>query len=108
MQQSMAQLEATTSQGVATIETLRGQREKLERTQDKLKVAGGNIDVSHQVLKRMQKRAFTNKLIRYATIGILIIGAHCSSPMRANEQTSAAAPLALPVAGVAAAARALC
>jgi hypothetical protein len=72
----MAQLEATTSQGIATIENLRGQREQLQRTQDKLKVADSNLDLSHQVLTRMRKRAFTNNLIRYATIGILMLGTH--------------------------------
>ena len=70
----MAQLEATTNQGIATMENLVGQREQLERTQDRLKVADGNLDVSHQVLTRMRKRHFTNNLIRYATIGILLIG----------------------------------
>ena len=98
LQRSMAQLEQTSAQGVATIENLRGQREQLERSHHKLKVADGNIDVrtqatptiacfpgmlltaclwlqmSHQVLKRMQKRAFMNNLIRYATIGILVLG----------------------------------
>lgn len=76
----MAQLEATTNQGIATMENLVGQREQLERTHDKLKVADGNLDVSNQVLKRMRKRAFTNNLIRYATIGILLIGTY--DPMR--------------------------
>ena len=70
----MAQLEATTSQGVATIENLRGQREQLERTHEKLKVADSNLDTSHQVMTRMRKRAYMNNLIRYATIGMLLLG----------------------------------
>lgn len=76
----MAQLEATTSQGVATIENLRGQREQLQRTQDKLKVADSNLDLSHQVMTRMRKRAFMNNLIRYATIGILLLGTNPACP----------------------------
>ena len=78
----MAQLENTANQGAATIENLQRQREQLQRSQDKLKLADSNLDVSNQVLKRMRRRALTNNLIRYATIGILLLGTKpaCTRP----------------------------
>ena len=71
---TMAELEHTTSTGVATLENLKGQREQLGRSHDKLKQVDNNLDLSNKVLKVMERRAFTNKLIRYATIGILLLG----------------------------------
>ena len=71
---TMASLEHTASTGVATLENLKGQREQLGRSHGKRKQVDNNLDLSNKVLKVMERRAFTNKLIRYATIGILLLG----------------------------------
>ena len=39
-----------------------------------LKDVDGNVAISTKVMRRMERTIATNKLIRYATIGILLVG----------------------------------
>ncbi|ORX54274.1 V-snare-domain-containing protein [Piromyces finnis] len=59
--------------GASTLNVLYGQRQQLEHAQDTLRGANSLLDTSTRLLKEMQRRIRTNKLMAYLIILILII-----------------------------------
>jgi len=59
--------------GASTLNSLYGQRQQLEHAQDTLRSANSFLDTSTRLLKDMQRRIRTNKLMAYLIILILVI-----------------------------------